>query len=191
MTRFDHALASVLLVEGVYSNRPTDPGGETVFGISRVYWPAWSGWEIVDALHAAAASSHDFIAALRTNGRLAGLVTAFYAEEFWNALGCNDLPTPVGEKLFEMAVNIDHRTAIKLLQIALGALNHTLDADGRLGPMTRLAVSKVQPYRLYDAMQAAHGGFYVGRRKPEYERGWIARALANDDSPEADTGDPV
>ena len=29
--------------------RGGDPGGETIHGIARYFWPTWSGWKIVDS----------------------------------------------------------------------------------------------------------------------------------------------
>ena len=49
MADFMKAYLKMAPVEGLYSNDPDDPGGETVHGIARVFWPRWSGWSIVDA----------------------------------------------------------------------------------------------------------------------------------------------
>ena len=178
MTKFSYALSNVLELEGVWSKDPDDPGGETVFGISRVYWPNWPGWAVVDEIRAGVSDRGVLFAALRGSDRLARLVEAFYAAEFWNPLRCEELPRLLAGKLFEMAVNIDPRTATKLVQIALAAFDVEIRVDGEIGPKTIAAIVTF-PNRatLYDAIQAAHGGFYVGRRRPKYERGWILRAL--------------
>lgn len=34
--------------EGGYANVLGDKGGETYMGISRVYWPSWPGWPVID-----------------------------------------------------------------------------------------------------------------------------------------------
>ena len=49
MADFMKAYLKMAPVEGLYSNDPDDPGGETVYGVARVFWPKWSGWSIVDA----------------------------------------------------------------------------------------------------------------------------------------------
>src|SRR2546426_796362 len=53
MADFDYALTQLLKVEGGYANDPRDPGGETYKGISRVFWPNWSGWPLIDAAKSA------------------------------------------------------------------------------------------------------------------------------------------
>ena len=48
MGDFQKAYKELMRVEGFYSMDPSDPGGETIYGISRRNWPKWVGWEIVD-----------------------------------------------------------------------------------------------------------------------------------------------
>ena len=47
---FEIAYKISMKLEGYYSNSLNDKGGETVNGISRVYFPEWAGWKIVDEL---------------------------------------------------------------------------------------------------------------------------------------------
>ena len=41
-------ITAIIKAEGRYDNNPSDPGGETYCGISRVYHPAWAGWATID-----------------------------------------------------------------------------------------------------------------------------------------------
>ena len=50
MADFAKALGRTLKNEGTYSLDPADPGGETVFGISRRWHPEWTGWATIDSL---------------------------------------------------------------------------------------------------------------------------------------------
>lgn len=47
-TRRNNIVAYIVDLEGGYSKRKTDKGGETYAGIVRKYHPNWSGWQIVD-----------------------------------------------------------------------------------------------------------------------------------------------
>jgi lysozyme family protein len=47
---FASVMVLVLKMEGTYSKVPGDSGGETVFGITRVYDPDWAGWRRVQRL---------------------------------------------------------------------------------------------------------------------------------------------
>lgn len=45
---FAKAFAATMQHEGEYANVVGDKGGETYMGISRVYWPSWAGWPVID-----------------------------------------------------------------------------------------------------------------------------------------------
>lgn len=47
---FSTIVPKVIEFEGGWVNDPDDPGGETVIGVCRKYWPKFSGWPIVDSL---------------------------------------------------------------------------------------------------------------------------------------------
>lgn len=46
---YEKAVKEVIKFEGGWVNNPSDPGGETVIGICRKFWPSFSGWSIVDS----------------------------------------------------------------------------------------------------------------------------------------------
>jgi len=50
--RQEKLLHMIYLTEGGYANLKGDSGKETYRGISRVYHPNWSGWEVVDQIKA-------------------------------------------------------------------------------------------------------------------------------------------
>lgn len=184
MTRFDRALEDLLSprVEGFYSApKPSDPGGETVYGVARERWPAWEGWPLVDA----ARCSPGGVESIRHDPELRRMVRHFYLVNFWHPLRCEDLPEPVGERVFDIGVNAGTGRVVQILQIALVALDRRdVEIDGRLGPVTLTAAEKVGSTRLYDALQGVQGGFYLGltvarsalaRNLP----GWLRRALTS------------
>ena len=108
---FQHAVAFVLAKEGGYVQHPSDPGGETNFGISKRAYP------------------HEDIANL-TKQRAALL----YHRDYWRAVRSHELPTGIALAVFDGAVQHGTVTAARLLQEVLGA-----KVDGIIGPKTLLA----------------------------------------------------
>ena len=179
VTAFDKALAETLKREGEYSNRPGDPGGETVFGISRRRWPEWKGWPLVDAHK----RNPEFPAPLYVDPDLERLVGEFYLTNFWHTLRCNELPEPVAAKLFDVAVNLGTGPATRLLQVALAMAGDQVPTDGRMGPQTLAAATRAHLTVLLDTIRAAQAGYYVRLVKdnPSLEQfinGWLNRARA-------------
>ena len=85
---FRKALHFVLQWEGGYSNDPSDPGGETKWGISKRAHPE----EDIEHL---------------TPERAAQL----YADEYWSPLGCDNIPYPFNVVVFDTAVNCGPKRA--------------------------------------------------------------------------------
>lgn len=109
MNLFDYALNLVLKHEGGYVNDPADPGGETIYGISRRHHPeAW--------------------ATGRPSKAQASLI---YRRDYWDRLRCDELPAPVAVLLFDTAVNCGCKRAVQLLQRAISVAD-----DGSLGAVT-------------------------------------------------------
>lgn len=131
MARFLLAYASTNKREGmVLSNVPSDRGGMTFGGISRVHHPDWAGWVLID--------SGD-----RQSERLLDLHRAFFKAEFWDRLRLDDVDDQeVAEKIYDAAVNCGPGMATRWAQIALGVANNQgrlwpdVVIDSRLGPVT-------------------------------------------------------
>lgn len=123
---FDQAFTELIGTEGGYSNRNPidDPGGETMWGVT---------------LHTARESGYE--------GDMRDLpqetAKAIYAEKYWHAAHCDDLPALARFNLFDAAVNHGPEQAMKLLQDAAG-----VDADGKFGPHTQAAVAAADPHAL-------------------------------------------
>jgi len=112
--RWDKAIAFVLSYEGGYVNDPSDPGGETNFGISKRAYP-----------------NVDIKAMTRE------MASEIYKQDYWNACRCGELPDSMAIAVFDCAVNQGVKTASRLLQIAVGTT-----VDGIIGPKTVLASFK-------------------------------------------------
>jgi hypothetical protein len=92
---FRKALQYVLKWEGGYSNDPADPGGETKYGIAKRYHPSLD------------------IASL-TPEQAANI----YANEYWDACGCDSIPFPFNAAVFDTAVNCGVTRAIQWMKDA-------------------------------------------------------------------------
>lgn len=143
MAKFDHfetAFRITLNIEGdgELSDDRLDPGGQTFSGISRVYWPDWDGWPLVDAWIETGEKSH----------LLDVMVRRFYLVNFWNRIQGDklaEMAPAIAYELFDTAVNVDVVDAVRFLQIgynvARGTYWEDLVVDGNLGPKTLKTIS--------------------------------------------------
>ena len=87
---YNYALQQVLKSEGGYTNDPRDPGGPTNFGITiadyRMYVNKNATANDIKNMHLADAQS-------------------IYRSKYWNALGCDALPSGVDYCVFDYGVN--------------------------------------------------------------------------------------
>lgn len=109
-------------IEGGFklTNDPIDPGGMTFAGISRRAWPDWKGWSLIDAGD--------------VGSQLESLVQDFYWEMFWTKTGRKIAQTRAALLLYDCAVNMGVRKAVKIAQKVVGSKQ-----DGDLGPKTQKA----------------------------------------------------
>jgi lysozyme family protein len=179
MQAFERAIAHLLPIEGGYVNDPADSGGETNFGIT-----------------VAVARAFGYMGPMRDMTR--SNAARIYQERFWSALGLEtieSLSVPIAEELFDSAVNVSPERAAKWLQRSLNVLNNRaamyrdIAADGRVGPMTILALREYLQARgkegervLVRMLNALQGAFYVelaeARDKDErFVYGWFANRV--------------
>ena len=99
---FERCLAITLKWEGGYSNHPDDPGGPTMRGIIQREYDAWRK---------------------RHGGRLRpvrqieeGELQAIYRTQYWDAMGCEELPPGFDLCVFDAAVNAGVGRATQWLQ---------------------------------------------------------------------------
>jgi lysozyme family protein len=160
--RFVRIYEIVMRYEGGYVNHPNDPGGETYKGISRRAHPNWEGWRLID----------------QKGPVPEDLVRSFYYEQFWKPLRCDEMPAPIGEYLFDFAVNAGIRQAVKNIQMAAGVA-----ADGILGPITMGAIRRSDVQVLMYKFLVHRINFYVTittQRRKQFEvffLGWIRRTI--------------
>ena len=103
MSDFKKAIAPVLAYEGGYVNDPDDNGGETYKGISRKFWPRWTGWAFIDN----AKKQEGFPGSLNKISGLNDSVLAFYRENFWKPIGGDNIEhSEVAGLILDSAVNL-------------------------------------------------------------------------------------
>lgn len=158
MAKFDLSIDTILKHEGGYVNNPTDPGGETNFGISKRSYPN------VD------------IATLTIEK-----AKEIYRKDFWFY---DEIESQViATKIFDIAVNMGAMPAHRMLQEALKNLGFPLVVDGVLGPLTKKATNDADMGRLLQEVRALQAERYakIVINKPSQEtflRGWMRRAVS-------------
>lgn len=179
---FNRIYQALLITEGGYVHNPADRGGETFCGISRKYWPGWSGWPMVDS-HL---QSGGLPSQLRDIPSLAAQVRRFYLIVYWNDLKCDQLPEAIAAELFDSAVNCGSVRAAKWLQHAINlfANQDILVEDGVIGEKT-VAKARVQVENFGHGhlLKALNGQQYMhyqqlvenDQSQKVFLRGWLTR----------------
>lgn len=149
---FDTAFTILLKHEGDYSDHPSDPGGQTRYGVTE-----------------AVAREVGYRGDMRELP--IDLAKRIYRERYWNAVRADELPESVRYAVFDGAVNSGPRQAILWLQRAVG-----VKADGIIGPQTLAAVRAADPERLLRRILAQRLRFMTGLPNwPAFGRGWARR----------------
>ena len=191
MDSFEKAFRFTIKHEGGYANDPSDYGGETIFGISRVHWPNWAGWKVVDT----AKKKPGFPESLYGNRDLDQEVMKFYKKHFWDPNKCDVLAEgslDVAAEVFDTSVNMGISRGAKFLQFALNVFNRDqknyrdLKVDGKIGPATigafRQFLKHDNPSLLMKAQLLQRGSFYVNlalakSSQERFIRGWLNRLV--------------
>ena len=99
-----------------------------------------------------------------------------YARDFWGKSGADLVPDVLRYDVFDTAVNSGVKRAVMLLQRALGVKD-----DGILGPVTRQAIIKMDPYRLLVRFNGHRLDFLNDNPTlwATYGRGWSQRIAEN------------
>lgn len=184
MANFREAFELTIGHEGNYSNDPLDPGGETYRGISRRYWPGWTGWAIIDSYSVANIPSEG------TNHELDLAVRTFYKDHFWNRFEGDKVPhQDIANELFDTGVNMSMSRAIEFLQEALNLCNRDqkywkdISVDGSWGPITEdtllQALSRNQGDLVYKLQNVLQAEFYIHKMRTDTSKerwiGWFNR----------------
>ena len=193
MAQFKPAFDKTLIAEGRWSDQIDDPGGETMNGVSRVFFPSWSGWAFVDSIKVDGAPQFDKLTPAQKTS-LDTAVEEFYRKNFWNRIQGDRIPDSlqaIAEELFDTAVNMGVNVSIIFLQEALNALNRNWElyqdiiVDGIMGGGTLNALkvfdnNKREMAFLLKITNILQGHRYLAitQKNPiqkKFIRGWIER----------------
>ena len=149
---FDEAFHHLLGHEGGYSNHEADPGGETMWGVTKVV-----------------ARAHGYEGLMKDLP--VNLAKAIYRKSYWDAVQAESLPPLIRYAVFDAGVNSGPGTAIKWLQEAVGAT-----PDGALGPKTLAAINELNPEGILRRMLAKRLTAMTSMSGwPSFSRGWARR----------------
>ena len=147
---FDQAFDLLIGNEGGYVNNPSDPGGETRYGISKRSYPTVT------------------IATLTRDD-----AKVIYQRDFWNILG--DIPEVVKFQVFDFAVNSGVQTSIRKLQAAIGVAD-----DGHWGPVSAAALAAIPTPIVVMRFLAQRLRFWTSLSTwPTFGKGWANRAATD------------
>lgn len=177
---FEAEFDRVVLLEGGYSNDPSDSGGATRYGITERVARA-NGYE----------------------GEMWSLpldcAKRIYRRQYWDMMRLDDvslLSPGIATELFDTGINAGTATAIRFLQRLLNALNQggalwrDMTVDGQIGPITLGALRAYLARRggegervLFFALNGLQATFYVelAERRATDERflyGWLRTRVA-------------
>lgn len=162
LPRFEYAAKYVLQNEGGYVNNPSDPGGETNFGISEDSFPDISIAELTPA------KAKDI-----------------YKKTFWDKCNLRLINSScIAAKLLDMCVWCGANTGIKIAQRALYACDWRVKWDGCLGQKTAHAINSVDESTYLTALKAELAGHLrlLCKENPKlniFFNGWMKRAYSH------------
>lgn len=154
--QFDAAFDRLLGFEGGYSNHPSDPGAETMWGVT-----------------ARIARADGYQGDMRLLPR--ERAKSIYRRLYWDAVQADALPELLRYEVFDAAVNSGPRQAVKWLQQALG-----IDDDGAMGPLTLSSAAACDP--VVTAAHLAGERLDLMTSLPtwgSFGRGWARRVATN------------
>jgi lysozyme family protein len=149
---FERAFEQVVGHEGGYVDHPSDPGGETRFGISKRAYPG-----------------EDIASMTLDRARL------LYRRDYWYPIRGDALPEAVAIQVFDAAVNHGVRTAVRMMQRALG-----VEDDGVIGPVTLIAMGRADDRQFVARFNAERLLFYTDLPTwGAFGKGWARRVAVN------------
>jgi len=153
---FDQAFDRLIGHEGGYANYPSDPGGETMWGVTK---------------NVARANGYD--GSMRNLPR--ETAKAIYRKQYWEAIKADQLPEALRFEVFDAAVNSGVGQAVKWLQRLAGTA-----ADGVIGPQTLAAAAKLNSERAAAAYSGVRLEFMTNLPTwGMFGRGWAKRIASN------------
>jgi len=149
---FDEAFHHLLGHEGGYSNHPDDPGGETMWGVTKVV-----------------AQAHGYFGLMKDLP--VETVKTIYRQAYWDKVRADELPPAIRYAVFDAAVNSGPGQSIRWLQQAVGA-----EPDGSIGPKTLAAINELNPDGVLRRMLSKRLGAMTSMSGwSSFSKGWARR----------------
>jgi len=153
---FDEAFVRLLGNEGAYANDPRDPGGETMWGITK-----------------RVALANGYAGPMREMTQ--AQAKAIYLPLYWNAAHIDSLPYELRFHVFDAAVNSGVGQSVRWVQRAVGAVD-----DGVVGPETLGALATVPGSVAAARFNGQRLQFMTSLKAwPAFGRGWANRIANN------------
>ncbi len=152
---FNLAVKVILVNEGGYVSNPSDPGGETNFGISKRAYPQ-----------------------LDIKNLTADQAAELYRHDYWLFGDLNN--QDVATKLLDMSVNMGIKRAVTLCQISINDIGGHCNVDGKWGKATESTINGSDTNLLLPEIRASQSHYYtnlVAQRPELYQflKGWLRR----------------
>ena len=158
---FARCLEVVLGREGGPSDRPSDHGGATKYGITHITLADWLGRKDV---------SRDEVYALTRED-----ATRIYRAKFWNPIGCERLPPGIALMAFDHGVNAGPGEGVICLHQALNDAGARINETAHAGNATFAAVEGLDESAVIEKFAARRESFYRARNQPVNLKGWLNR----------------
>lgn len=156
MSKFSEFFTRLMGHEGGYSNNPSDPGGETMWGVTKAVARKYGYNGPMKQLPKATAEK---------------IVDAMY----WQAIDGEHLPPAIAWHVLDAAYNHGTGTSVKLLQRAVGTKD-----DGILGPKTIAAANQGDINDIIFLFCAERIEFYCNLNTfSVFGKGWMRRMEGN------------
>ena len=156
MSVFDIIFERLMKHEGGYVNHDKDPGGETMWGVTK-----------------RVAQAHGYHGDMRKLPK--SLAKQITEKSYYKAVKGDQLDRLVAWQLTDAAYNHGNRQAVKFLQRAVGASD-----DGLIGDRTLTAVAAMDKNDVVLLFNAERIEFYTGLRGwISFGKGWARRVAGN------------
>ncbi len=147
-TLFPRFIDRILGHEGGYVNNPKDPGGETIWGISKRSYPKLDIPKVTKEI-----------------------AIILYKRDFWDRYNLASFSPAVAYQMLDFAVNSGNSNAVRALQRAV-----KVNDDGHIGPLTMAAVTAMTESDLVQRLLAERLEFMTRCDGwPTFSKGWARR----------------
>lgn len=156
MDKFSDIFNRLMKHEGGYINHPKDPGGETMYGVTK-----------------RVAVAHGYTGPMRQLPL--ATAKAIAEKSYFKAIRGDELDRLIAWQLTDAAYNHGTRQAVKFLQRAVG-----VNADGLIGPRTIAATVAMDKNDVVLLFNAERLEFYTNLKTwLTFGRGWARRTAQN------------